>query len=573
MGRRCLGSWVKLANGGYFTLCCKVLLLGLLPFGAALAQVDSDSEAQWRRAEQQALELQRQLQAPDIRSQSPAPPDDILSLTLPVEQLCFQIHTLRMESTRADAFGWVQEYLTHYAGLCIGREGINAIVRRVSALIIQRGYITTRMGIPEQDLKNGVLRLVLVPGVIRKIRFADNTVYGTWWTAFPASSGDLLNLRALEQGLEQMKRVPMQDVDMQIVPAIEPGESDIVIGLKREAPWRLLLSLDDSGAKATGELQAALSIAVDNPLGLSDLLNISVSNDAHNEGIFRGTHAKNFSYSMPFGYWTFSLSGGAYQYHQTVKGRNETFLSQGDSRNAELKIHYLLHRNQTHKTALQLRTSKRYSKSYIDDTEIEVQRRNVASAELALIERIYIGQAKVDFTLAHREGAPWFNSQVDLSDDPPGTPTFRYKLETFDVVTVIPIKFLDQPILWVADLRGQYSDSSLYGSELFAIGNRYTVRGFDAQQSVAAERGWYLRNDVEFSLSDTQQVFYVGIDYGRVYGPSTEGLLSSHLAGQALGLRGSTKGFSYDLFLAWPLMDIKGYEAKALYGFQFVYQY
>ncbi|WP_196302056.1 POTRA domain-containing protein, partial [Ralstonia solanacearum] len=34
---------------------------------------------------------------------------------------------------------------------------------------------------------------------------------------------DLLNLRDLEQGLEQMKRVASQDVDMQIVPTDVPG--------------------------------------------------------------------------------------------------------------------------------------------------------------------------------------------------------------------------------------------------------------------------------------------------------------------------------------------------------------
>ena len=45
--------------------------------------------------------------------------------------------------------------------------------------------------------------------------------------------GDILNLRqGLEQGLEQMKRLPFRDVDFQLVPGKNPGESDVVITMK-----------------------------------------------------------------------------------------------------------------------------------------------------------------------------------------------------------------------------------------------------------------------------------------------------------------------------------------------------
>ncbi|WP_196304116.1 POTRA domain-containing protein, partial [Ralstonia solanacearum] len=48
------------------------------------------------------------------------------------------------------------------------------------------------------------------------------------------------NLRDLEQGLEQMKRVASQDVDMQIVPTDVPGVSDVVISVKRAKPWTVV---------------------------------------------------------------------------------------------------------------------------------------------------------------------------------------------------------------------------------------------------------------------------------------------------------------------------------------------
>ncbi|MGP1477726.1 MAG: POTRA domain-containing protein, partial [Phocaeicola sp.] len=37
--------------------------------------------------------------------------------------------------------------------------------------------------------------------------------------AFPIKEGDILNIRRLEQGLEQMKRVSSSDVSMKLLPA------------------------------------------------------------------------------------------------------------------------------------------------------------------------------------------------------------------------------------------------------------------------------------------------------------------------------------------------------------------
>ncbi|WP_186065324.1 ShlB/FhaC/HecB family hemolysin secretion/activation protein, partial [Burkholderia gladioli] len=101
--------------------------------------------------------------------------------------------------------------------------GLDMLVKGLSQAILARGYVTTRVLLPEQDLSTGTLKLSLIPGVIRHVRFVDERLRGTWKTAFPTGNGELLNLRELEQGLEQMKRVTSQDVSMQIVPADEPG--------------------------------------------------------------------------------------------------------------------------------------------------------------------------------------------------------------------------------------------------------------------------------------------------------------------------------------------------------------
>jgi len=162
--------------------------------------------------------------------------------------------------------------------------------------------------LPQQDLSAGTLHMALVPGVIGELRFADPDTRGTWKSAFPARSGDLLNLRDLEQGLEQMKRVASQDADMQVVPTQVPGVSDVVITVKRGKPWTVVASVDNSGTHATGKWLGNLSVSLDNPLGLNDLFNVGYMQDLAFGDRQHGTHGWNGFYSVPWSYWTATLA-------------------------------------------------------------------------------------------------------------------------------------------------------------------------------------------------------------------------------------------------------------------------
>jgi len=558
---------VSLAGRALFAAGC------LLFAGAALAQVSIDTEEQRRRAQQEAEERLRRQQAPDVRLPAPAPVIDVEARDLPSETPCFAIQRLSLDGAHRDAFAWLESYLAGYAGRCIGPQGINLIVKRASALIVAQGFITTRLGVPEQDLSSGTLRLVLVPGVIRAIRFTDETPERTWRSAFPARPGDLLNLRDIEQGLEQMKRLPSQDVSIDIAPGDAPGESDIVLTVQRGKPWRLGLALDDAGVKATGRLQTSLNASFDNPLGLNDQFSVSANSDADQQAAWRGTRGHSLQYSVPWGDWTLSLADSVSHYLQTIQGVNQTFRSSGDAENQEIKLQRLVYRDQTAKTTLQFRALHRYTRSYIEDTEILVQRRRSVAAELGITHRQYLGDAQLDFALAHRQGVPWFGGQSDVAGHSADSPTFGYHLQTLDVTAATPFELGAQPIRWLATLHGQSTRNVLYAADFLAIGNRYTVRGFDGESTLAAERGWFLRNELELPLAGSGQALYAGLDHGQVSGPSAQALAGRQLTGAVLGLRGAGHGFAYDLFAGWALAKPAGFStARPVGGFQLSYQ-
>ena len=60
-------------------------------------------------------------------------------------------------------------------------------------------------------MNSGILSLTLLPGYVEDIRFVEGVPRrATYWNALPMRPGDVLNLRHIEQALENFKRVPLR---------------------------------------------------------------------------------------------------------------------------------------------------------------------------------------------------------------------------------------------------------------------------------------------------------------------------------------------------------------------------
>ncbi|KVU84300.1 hypothetical protein WK76_25090 [Burkholderia ubonensis] len=553
---------------------------------AARANAEQDRQTQQQREAQQRDTAVR---ASSVRSDVPKAE---AYLALPVETPCFRIDrfTLDVPSSLPDAakaqgasalpmdrFAFAREWLNHYDGQCVGKQGVDVLVKGLSHAILARGYVTTRVLVPEQDLSSGTLKLSLIPGVIRHVRFADEKLRGTWKTAFPTGDGELLNLRDLEQGLEQMKRVSSQDVSMQIVPADLPGESDVVLDVKRGKPWTVVASIDNSGTRATGKLQGNLSVGIDNPLGLNDVFNIGVSQDLEFGDKRLGSHGWNGFYSIPWGYWTTTLSAYTNSYYQRIAGVNQTFIASGNSKTVDFKLARVLARSQNDVLGAYFRLSRRFGKSFIEDTEISQQRRNNTIIEIGLTDRHYFDGAQFDGSLAYRQGIGGFGAQADTLAAG-GGPTYRFKMAVLDANLSVPFAIGKQTFRYVGTFHGQYTGDTLYYLDDMTIGSRYTVRGFDGETMLAAARGLYWRNELQMPIGQTGQAVYAGMDYGRVWGPQPIALVGTQLAGAVIGVKGSIGtrfgAYAYDLFAGTPVYKPSGFPtARVTVGFQATAQF
>jgi len=535
-----------------------------------------------RAAQEQLLQQERERQlrdqqeiSPDVRLPNPASPPELLVYP-ESESPCFTISRVTLTGENAEKLQFSLSVVTQgedpAIGRCLGAQGINVAMSRIQNAIIARGFVTTRVLAAPQDLNSGLLLLTVIPGKVRQVRFAEGvTARATKWNAVPVKQGDILNLRDIEQGLENLKRAPTAEVDIQIEPAdgpdTLPGESDVVIQYQQRFPFRLTFSADDAGFDSTGKYQAGVTLSGDNLLMLNDLFYVNYNQDlGGGESGKRGSDGQTVHYSLPLGYWLFGFTTSSYDYHQVVSGINQSYVYSGRSQNSDIKASRLIYRNAINKTYLSLRGFFRKSSNYIDDTEIEVQRRRTAGWEIGFNQIWYLGQSLLDYSLTYKRGTGAMNG-LKAPEETFDEGTSRMEILTADLGFNLPLTIKapwgEQALRYSTQIRGQYNFTPLTPQDRLSIGNRYTVRGFDGQLSLSADNGWFLRNDLSALIGNTGQAVYWGLDYGEVGGQSSDLLLGRQLAGIVLGLRGGYKGFSYDVFVGKALKKPKGFETAS----------
>lgn len=552
---------------------------------AASNPIDTSAQEQLLRDERERM-LRQQEAAPAVRMQDPSATP--LAETFPEHETpCFVIDKVQLTGDAAARFQFALPEATagknNPLGRCLGSEGINLVMARMQNAIIERGYVTTRVLAPPQDLNSGVLILTVIPGRVRQIRFADgSSTRAGKWNAIPIAPGDILNLRDIEQGLENLKRVPTAEADIQIVPTqaedAQPGESDIVISYQQRLPFRLTFTLDDAGFDSTGKHQGGVTFSADSLLTLNDLFYVNYNHDlGGGDRGKRGSDGYAMHYSIPWHYWLFGATTSRYEYFQEVAGINQSYIYSGRSHSSEIRVSRLLYRNAINKTTASVAGLFRKSDNFIDDTEIEVQRRRTAGWEISLNQLWFLRKAILDYTVTYRRGTGARNA-LKAPEDELGEGTSRFEILAADLNFNLPFTasapWGEQYLRYAMVIRAQKNFTPLTPQDRFSIGNRYTVRGFDGQFTLLADRGWFMRNDLSAALGSSGQSVYVGLDYGEVGGQSSNLLLGKELAGAVLGMRGAYRGLSYDVFLGKPLHKPKGFKtASTTAGFNLIWSF
>jgi hemolysin activation/secretion protein len=470
-------------------------------------------------------------------------------------------------------------------GRCVGTQSLQYIIGQVQEDIIRQGYITTQVTVLPQDFSSGIIELTLIPGRVKQIRFSPETSKKVFpQNALPVKSGDYLQLRDLEQGLENFKRLDSVTAGIDIVPAevehnkfstvqYADGWSDLLINWQQNKPVMFTASVDDSGSETTGKRIGSVGLTVDHALNLNDLFRINYSETLNGINSANGQSENIYtSYQVPYGYWLFGVNYSNYRYQQMLVGLNQPIPYDGKSSTLNLAVSRMLYRTQHSKTQLNTKLGQKSSHNYLDDQEVEVQRRKTTHWLLGIQNTYLMNQQQTLVSqLNYQQGIGAFGA-LDAPEDLFGEGKSRPSIWTGDMTWTIPFSFSHSAFQYQLGWHGQWSPSPLPAPERYSIGGRYSVRGIDDNENLIGDNGMVIQQELSWLDLIPHSQLYLAIDYGVVNGINKSSD-DNYLVGSALGCRTYYKNISVEAFVGGNVKSPVMFNNKYTAGFNAGFNY
>ncbi|WP_140418303.1 ShlB/FhaC/HecB family hemolysin secretion/activation protein, partial [Kosakonia oryzendophytica] len=513
---------------------------------APLSPADRDAV----RQQQEQLLLQNQQQRDELERSIPLPR---AGQSAPASQPggpCFTVHTITLSGVTLISAKAQQKLTAPWLNRCLNMAKITELTAAISDWYISRGYITSRAFLTEQDLSQGELRLVVLEGKLRHIRL-DGDSPRMLKMVFPGLEGKVLNLRDIEQGMEQINRLRSQPVQIEIVPDSEPGYSTVNLTATPEFPFNASVSLDNSGQKSTGENQLNGSLGGNNLLGVADKWFVG---GGRSSDFATGYDAQSFQtgVSVPWGYSLLDYSYVWSNYRTTLINMGYPWISTGDTKTHRLNLSRVVFRNGDIKTALSAGITQRSSRNWLNDAPLTSSTRNLSSLQLGVshTQKILGGVATLNPTYSH--GTPWFNAETD-EDKTGDVPRAQFRKWSLSASFQRPVT---RDLLWLTSLYGQWSPDRLYGSERLTLGGESSVRGFK-EQYISGDNGGYWRNELNYALFTLpvlgQISATVALDGGWLEKDRLDHYASGTVWGASAGLGSAGRGFASQISAGTPL--------------------
>ncbi|MBL0318641.1 MAG: ShlB/FhaC/HecB family hemolysin secretion/activation protein [Alphaproteobacteria bacterium] len=464
----------------------------------AIEQQNRILQQQDKAFDQWQQQHQHEQQSPDIEIDIPQQP----SATGANKNRCFEVQTITLEGAAKVDAQTQQQLVAPYINTCISVQSIQSLVKEVTAYYVGKGYITTRVYVPKQDLHQGSLKLQVIEGKLEAIQLNKNSTQDQWQvaTAFPQMKrGELLNLRDLEQGLDQMGRLSSNNATMDLLPGKEKGSSIVSLSNTPQHQTRFVLGADNAGQKSTGEYRLKGTLYRDNLIGVNDFwsLNYAENPDSTSGKLSRSA---GLYVSVPYGYWTFSSNATYSEYESTINGSVTDFITSGNTDNYSVDLSRLIYRSQTQKLSLAGRLDLKESENFIEDVKIDNSSRSLSVASLTLDHSYHYNGHTLSSAMAYHQGLDAFGAKEDGSGLTSVNPRAQFQKFTADVNYCHPVPLSGSFALnYCGNAQGQYSFDPLYSQEQLAIGDQYSVRGFK-ENGISGDSGAYLRNELSFVL-------------------------------------------------------------------------
>lgn len=539
-------------------LCLALTISVLMASTSALAQTPNPAASPAddfirRQAEQNLQQRLDALEEATPRGGPSVRPEQTATEAGAAKGPCFSITHVDVEGVTLLSKATLDPVLTPYRNKCIGLADINVLLKDLTNLYMDAGYITSRVYVPEQDIAGTkVLRLVAAEGTLSDIYLNGKPAQypGLLATAFPGLKDRAANIRDVEQGLDQINRLSSNNAKTSMLPGRELGASILNVENKPGLPWHFSVANNNLGQKSTGYSRSSISFRMDNLVNLNDLVSLTYEHSGPdypgpNDGVGQSSSISG-SISVPYGYWTFTLNGSYYKYRSSVPGNYGDIDTSGNSDQLGFNVDRVILRDKDSITTLNAGIAYKETNNFLMGDLIEVGSRQYSVANLGISHsRRMLGGVWV-FDLSYNQGLGVFGA-TKRGDPCAGGAEPEFSKFTGTINVTKPFLLASQNLQFSTLINGQYSSDNLYGAEQISLGGYSNVRG-TRDSILFGNNGLFTRNESTWRtlpwkdselLTKRMGEFrpYAAIDYGHIFGQDRFGIEGGDVSGWTIGAR------------------------------------
>ncbi len=267
------GALVRLAPRLRSTL--SRLAPGALVLLASLALLAPSARAQFDRPVQERPEL------PGFEEPgAPALEEEPLTILpeVPVPEVAdprVTVQGYRIEGGTVFTSEELEAALEPWLGRQIGSQDLIDIRNALTRLYVDAGYVNSGAVIPDQDLADGHVEIVIVEGALTRVDVTETRHYRPWVLADRVSAqvGVPLRVQDVERALRFLQQDPrIEEVHARLAPGERAGEAVLSLRVQEARPYRVSLEASNYAPVAFGSYRGRVILAHRNLLGLGDTL-------------------------------------------------------------------------------------------------------------------------------------------------------------------------------------------------------------------------------------------------------------------------------------------------------------
>lgn len=487
---------------------------------------------------------------------------------------CLPITDIKVNNINKYIDKRVNKITGKYLGQCINITDIKNIVKDITNLYVDMGYITTRVFLPEQDLSTGTLQLKVVEGYIESIDIENE--HRLIPPFIPLKANKILSLHDIEQTYDHYSRISSNDTNIMIKPGEKHGSSRVLIVNKPRRKWKVKTGVDNSGSKHKGEVLSYTNFSVENFLGHNEIYLFSVKSSLDDPDI-RYTNSKSFYFSVPFEYCDLSYQYNFSKNRSFIESNNKKYRNSGASTIYKVDLSRILHRDGKSKTSLSTGFGHDIYSNYLDDSKIQISSYKIHKIDFGLSYqgRLSASVLSVGFNVTSGINKGFFSKFGDVS-----VPNKKFNKINLNAswFKPTPIVIANRNVQFRSSFLAQYSQDMLASSEKFSLGGISSVRGFKEYRE-NSDNALQLRNELIAFLPQKKSKLYqkffgdfsafIAFDIGYFSNYEEQTERRGTLSGVAAGVRNSNGIFDIDIAIARPAQTTHNYKHKNIVYFSF----